>query len=438
MKMKKALINCTVINGDMDREIEKDMIILINNQGIIEKIESRQNIMISKEYEQIDINRQYVMPGLINAHAHLFSDGNPTELSFSEETLNFGIKLLNTKLGKKFIYNRMKKNALVAFQSGITTMRSVGEFFYQDVKLRDDIQNEKVIGPDLSVSGFFISATGGHGAPYLALETDGPWDGVKNVRKNVRQGVDWIKICVTGGVTDAKTIGEAGRIQLTEEEVFAICKEAHKIGMMVAAHVESSEGVRIALKGGVDSIEHGAPMDEDIISLYKQNPNALRGYTSLIPTFQAAYPYALLDRSQTNINDVLFENAKIVYEDMLISFQQAIKNNISVGVGNDAAMAYVSHYDLWRELDHMIRFGGITEKKAIHLVTKSNAEILGVDKQIGTIDEGKRANLLILPNNPIENIKNLSKLSMVIKNGVLFEDLIIKKNERLDFALDLI
>ncbi|MEC3021821.1 amidohydrolase family protein, partial [Bacillus cereus] len=283
-----------------------------------------------------------------------------------------------------------------------------------------------------------ISATGGHGAPYLALETDGPWDGVKNVRKNVRQGVDLIKICVTGGVTDAKTIGEAGRIQLTEEEVLAICKEAHKIGMMVAAHVESTEGVRIALKGGVDTIEHGAQMDDEIISLYKQNPNALRGYTSLIPTFQAAYPYALLDRSKTNINDVLFENAKIVYEDMLISFQQAIENEISVGVGNDAAMAYVSHYDLWRELDHIIRFGGITEEKAIHLVTKSNSEILGINKQVGTIDEGKRANLLVLPSNPIENIKNLSKPSMVIKNGVAFEDLGVKKNGKLDLVLDLI
>ncbi|HDR6820379.1 metal-dependent hydrolase family protein [Bacillus thuringiensis] len=438
MKKRMALLNCTIINGDMNREIEKDMVILVNNQGIIEKIENRHNIIIPKEYEQIDLKHQFVMPGLINAHAHLFSDGSPTGLSFSEEVLNFGIKLLDTKLGKKLIYNRIKKNALVSFQSGITTLRSVGEFFYQDVKLRDDILNEKLIGPDLLVSGFFISATGGHGAPYLALETDGPWEGVKNVRKNVRQGVDLIKICVTGGVTDAKTIGEAGRIQLTEEEVYAICKEAHKIGMMVAAHVESTEGVRIALKGGVDTIEHGATMDEEIISLYKQNPNALRGYTSLIPTFQAAYPYTLLDRNITNINNVLFENAKIVYTDMMISFQQAIDNDISVGVGNDAAMAYVSHYDLWRELDHMIRFGGINEKKAIHLVTKSNSEILGISKKVGTIDVGKKANLLVLPNNPIQNIKNLSKISLVIKNGILFEDLNIKKNEKLDNTLDLI
>ncbi|MFJ8219718.1 amidohydrolase family protein [Bacillus cereus] len=438
MKKKTALMNCTVIYGDLNRKTEKNMVILINKEGVIEKIRNIEGVIVPSDYEQIDIKNQYVMPGLINAHAHLFSDGTPTGLSFSEDMLNFGIKLLDTRFGKKFIYNRMKKNALVALKSGVTTMRSVGEFFYQDVKLRDDIQAEKVIGPDLLVSGFFISATGGHGAPYLALETDGPWDGVKNVRKNVRQGVDLIKICVTGGVTDAKTIGEAGRIQLTEEEVFAICKEAHKIGMMVAAHVESTEGVRIALKGGVDTIEHGAQMDDEIISLYKQNPNALRGYTSLIPTFQAAYPYALLDRSKTNINDVLFENAKIVYEDMLISFQQAIENELSVGVGNDAAMAYVSHYDLWRELDHIIRFGGITEEKAIHLVTKSNSEILGIDRQVGTIDEGKRANLLVLPSNPIENIKNLSKPSMVIKNGVLFEDLGVKKNEKLDFVLDLI
>ncbi|MEB9519467.1 amidohydrolase family protein, partial [Bacillus cereus] len=151
-----------------------------------------------------------------------------------------------------------------------------------------------------------------------------------------------------------------------------------------------------------------------------------------------AYPYTLLDRNITNINDVLFENAKIVYTNMMISFQQAIDNDISVGVGNDAAMAYVSHYDLWRELDHMIRFGGINEKKALHLVTKSNSEILGISEKVGTIDVGKKANLLVLPDDPIKNIKNLSKINLVIKNGVLFEDLNIKKNEKLDNILDLI
>ncbi|MEC3016218.1 amidohydrolase family protein, partial [Bacillus cereus] len=140
MKKKIALMNCTVINGDLNQKIEKNMVILINKEGVIEKIKNIEGMVVPNDYEQIDIKHQYVMPGLINAHAHLFSDGTPTGLSFSEDVLNFGIKLLDTRFGKKFIYNRMKKNALVALKSGVTTMRSVGEFFYQDVKLRDDIQ----------------------------------------------------------------------------------------------------------------------------------------------------------------------------------------------------------------------------------------------------------------------------------------------------------
>ena len=163
----------------------------------------------------------------------------------------------------------MKRNALTALHAGVTTMRSVGEFFYTDVKLRDEINNGEFVGPNLLVSGFFLSVTGGHGAPFLALVGDSPWEARRNVRINVKNGVDLIKICVTGGVTDAKMVGEAGRLQMTVEEVAAICEETHKIGLRVAAHVESTEGVRVALKGGVDTIEHGSEMDDEIISLFK-------------------------------------------------------------------------------------------------------------------------------------------------------------------------
>lgn len=211
---------------------------------------------------------------------------------------------------------RMKRNALNALHSGVTTMRSVGEFFYTDVQLRDEIKANQFVGPNLLVSGYFLSVTGGHGAPYLALVGDSPRSEkeCKNQRKN---GVDLIKICVTGGVTDAKVVGEAGRLQMTEEEVAAICEEAHKIGIRVAAHVESTEGVRIALKGGVDTIEHGAEMDEEIISLYQNNPRALKGYTALIPTLQAAYPSAKLDLSLTKVNETVKENSRLVYDSML-------------------------------------------------------------------------------------------------------------------------
>lgn len=436
MKSIRALSHCTLIYGDASKPAEPDMTILIGEDGSILNIGKTSQLSPPPDCEVVDLAGKFVMPGLINAHVHLFSDGKPMQLSLSEELLHTGIKLLETKIGKQILMKRMRKNAETALQSGITTMRSVGEFFYQDVKLRDLIRAGKAQGPRLMVSGFFLSVTGGHGAPYLALEGDSPWEGRKNVRKNIRGGVDWIKICTTGGVTDAKAIGEAGRLQMTEEEVIAICDEAHKIGLMVAAHAESPEGVLVALRGGVDTIEHGAAMDEETISLFKNNPRSLRGYSALIPTLQAGYPTALLPRDLTKVSDTVFVNGCIIYEHMLSGFKQALEHDIIIGIGTDAAMSYVTHYNLWRELDHMIRFAGITESKAIDLVTRSNAEILGVGDDRGTIDVGKKADLLILRQNPLEHIRALADPDQVMLNGAFVEKRAIRKIPEVDTLLD--
>lgn len=331
---------------------------------------------------------------------------------------------------------RMKRNALNALHSGVTTMRSVGEFFYTDVQLRDEIKANQFVGPNLLVSGYFLSVTGGHGAPYLALVGDSPWEARRNVRINVKNGVDLIKICVTGGVTDAKVVGEAGRLQMTEEEVAAICEEAHKIGIRVAAHVESTEGVRIALKGGVDTIEHGAEMDEEIISLYQNNPRALKGYTALIPTLQAAYPSAKLDLSLTKVNETVKENSRLVYDSMLKGVRQAVEHDIKIGIGTDAAMSYVTHYDLWRELDHYMRQTKLNSSQIIERVTKSNAEILGIDHLTGSIDIGKQADLIVMQQSPLDNIKALSEVAMVMVKGSLIQTPSVTRIQAVDELLD--
>ncbi|WP_371018017.1 metal-dependent hydrolase family protein [Pseudalkalibacillus sp. JSM 102089] len=437
MKKRYALTNVHVINGDLNRKLQKNMTILINEQGNIQQIEKEQSTTIPNDYEIINLSGKYVMPGLINAHVHLFSDGKPYHVSLSEGILDFAYNhLLNTKLGRKILKKRMKRNALTALHSGVTTMRSVGEFFYTDVELRDEIIAEKFIGPNLLVSGYFLSVTGGHGAPYLAHVGDSPWEARKNVRLNVRSGVDLIKICVTGGVTDAKQIGEAGRLQMTVDEVSAICDEAHKIGLRVAAHVESTEGVRIALKGGVDTIEHGAEMDDEIISLFKCNPNSLDGYTSLIPTLQAAYPSAILDASLSKVNDVVKENSKLVYDSMLLGVKQAIRHDINMGIGTDSAMPFVTHYDLWRELDHYIRQTSLDTKDIIDLVTRSNSEILGINESTGTLDIGKNADLLVLEKNPLDIIEAISGVNMVMVKGDLIKSPSIPNISEVDDILN--
>ncbi|MCT2346434.1 amidohydrolase family protein [Bacillales bacterium AN1005] len=439
MKTGYALKNCQVIYGEMGKKADTNRTIIINEQGIIQDIGKSNDLSVPSNYETVDISGKYVMPGLINAHVHLFADGKPFSLSVSEGMLNFAYHhILDTKIGRSVLKKRMKKNAITALHAGVTTMRSVGEFFYQDVHLRDEIKANKFVGPNLLVSGYFLSVTGGHGAPYLALVGDSPWEARKNVRINVKNGVDLIKICVTGGVTDAKMVGEAGRLQMTEEEVAAICKEAHKLGMRVAAHVESTEGVRIALRGGVDTIEHGAEMDEEIITLYKKNPNALKGYTALIPTLQAGYPSAKLDRSLTRVSETVKENSRLVYDSMLKGVQQAVKYDIKMGIGTDAAMPFVTHYDIWRELDHLMRQTNLNPIQLIEKVTKTNAEILGIDDLTGTIELGKQADLIVLDQNPLDNIKALADISMVMVKGNLIKAPAVKRMKEVDELLDLV
>ncbi|MBY0217095.1 amidohydrolase family protein [Paenibacillus illinoisensis] len=432
-----ALKNCHLIHGDLNRDLEKNMTVLVNEQGLIQGIGKSSELAIPSHYEVIDLSGKYVMPGLINAHVHLFADGKPFSLSVSEGMLQFAYdRILNTKFGKNVLKKRMKRNALTALNAGVTTMRSVGEFFYTDVKLRDEINNGEFVGPNLLVSGFFLSVTGGHGAPFLALVGDSPWEARRNVRLNVKNGVDLIKICVTGGVTDAKMVGEAGRLQMTVEEVAAICEEAHKIGLRVAAHVESTEGVRVALKGGVDTIEHGSEMDDEIISLFKNNPNALNGYTALIPTFLAAYPSALLDTSVTKVSATVKENARLVYTSMLKGAQQAIDNGITIGLGTDAAMSYVTHYDMWREMEYYIKQTNLSNRHLVDMVTRTNAKILGIEDVTGTVDIGKQADLIVLDQSPLDHIEVLSDVRMVMVKGNLIQSPSVTRIQQVDDVLN--
>ncbi|SHJ22432.1 Imidazolonepropionase [Clostridium cavendishii DSM 21758] len=438
-----AFINCNIIDGNLQSEIQKDMTILVNSnlkngvkQGIIHKIANKNEIEVPPNYKVIDLQNRYVMPGLINAHIHSFGTGKPMKAVENERRQKLLFKLLNTKPGRNVFKRVMKKNYINGLNSGVTTMRCVGDFFYLDVKLRNEIDNGNFLGPRLMVSGPMISVTGGHGGASLAIISDSPWEGRKCVRKNVREEVDLIKICVTGGIADSRKVGEAGRLQMTTEEVTAICDEAHKIGMMVAAHVESKEGMRVALMGGVDTIEHGAEMDDEIISLFKNNPKSLRGYSALIPTMHPPVSFSMLDTSITGISEVAKENTIIVYREMVQGIKQALEAGIKIGLGTDASMSYITHYNTWRELDYLVRYIGITPKQAIYHATKSNAEILGIDDETGSLEIGKSADFIVLNENPLENLRSLSEPKMVIIRGTIINEPNIDKIPQIDEALD--
>ena len=430
-----ALINCNMIDG-VNSGVSSNMTILVRD-GIIADIGKSNELKASPDYKIIDVGDRYVMPGIINAHVHLLASGKPMKASAGGKDQDRLIKLTKTPLGHMLVNSMVKKHAVAALNSGVTTMRCVGDILYSDVKLRDLIENGKVEGARLLVSGPLICPTGGHGQA-LGVIADSPWEVRKLARKNIFEQVDLIKICSTGGVTDAKKLGDAGRLEMTLEEITAACEEAHKAGMMVASHTQSKEGVRLALQGGVDTIEHGAPFDDEIIELFLHNPKSLRGYSCLVPTLIPAIAIGKLDSSRTHMKQVHIDNSEIIYKGMVEGMKRALEAGVKVGLGTDASCPFVTHYNTWRELDCVVKFAGLSPEQAIHNATRANAEILGIEDITGTLERGKCSDIIVLEKNPLEDLSTLSKVSMVITGKTFIENPSFKAFPEVDEALETI
>ncbi|WMJ89096.1 amidohydrolase family protein [Anaerocolumna sp. MB42-C2] len=431
-----ALTNCRIIDG-INSGFRENMSILISD-GKIKQIGKSSEVKIPAGYSSVDIAGKYVMPGLINAHAHLFGSGKPMKAISGGKSQEKLVGLLRTKIGRKVLDGMVENHVLSALNSGVTTIRAVGDLFYSDVNLRDRIDSGKMKGPRLIVSGPAISVTGGHGSGSFACIADSPWEARKSVRMNVHEQVDLIKICVTGGVTDSRVVGQAGRMAMTLEEITAVCDEAHKIGLLVAAHAESTEGVRIALMGGVDTIEHGSVFDQEIIELFLNNPKSLRGYSCLIPTLYPAITICKLNPKDTLMSPVNVENSKIVFDGMVKGLEQAAAAGILVGLGTDSSCPFVTQYNTWRELDYTVKYAGISPEAAIHNATRLNAKILGIDHITGTLEPGKASDLIVVKQNPLTDLRVLSEVDMVMRGELLIDKPQIKKQTQVEELLNTI
>lgn len=429
-----ALINCHIIDG-ISSGIQENMNVLVSS-GRIKKIGKASEVKAPAGYTILDSGGKYVMPGLINAHMHLFGSGKPMKAISGGKAQKQLVSMLSTRIGRKILDSMVKNHALSALNSGVTTIRAVGDLLYSDVKLRNLIDSGELQGPRLLVSGPAIAVTGGHGAGSFANISDSPWEARKLVRQNVREQVDFIKICVTGGVTDSRKVGEAGRLEMTLEEVCAVCEEAHKIGFLVAAHAESTEGVRTALLGGADTIEHGSVLDQEIIDLFLNNPKSLRGYSCLIPTLYPAITIYKLNPKDTLMNPVSIENARIVLEGMAKGLFQATEAGILTGLGTDSSCPFVTQYNTWRELDYTVKYAGLSAEAAIHNATRKNAQILGIDHLTGTLEPGKASDLIVINQNPLTDLRALSDVVMVMRGELLIDQPQITKLSQVDGLLD--
>jgi imidazolonepropionase-like amidohydrolase len=437
-----ALVNCHILDGSREGAVIHDGVILVKNvvdasetPGRIAAVGPASQVDIPERYDKIDLDGQYVLPGFINAHCHLFGSGQPMKLfqfmSENEGLMRRLIGWLSSRIGRRLVLRMMTANARNALHSGVTTVRAMGDLGYLDVKLRKMIEKRDIIGPRLLVSGPGICPTGGHGG-YMGYVADSPDEIKRMVRANLREEVDWIKILSTGGVMDARQVGEAGQPQMMVDEIEIACTTAHRGGVMVATHCESTQGIEEALLGGVDTIEHGASITDELAPLFKQNPKALKGYTALVPTLSAGMGLSVLPPDTTQISQMSFENAGIIEREMIRGLKRAYEEELPLAVGTDAAVPYVPHYEFWKELKYYLHYTDMTPQEAIYYATKNNAQILGIGDETGSIEPGKAADLQVVAGNPLEDIHHLGQVTKVVVRGVLIEEPKVKRIKALD------
>lgn len=423
--MKYAFTNGKILDGTKDMQVQTGLCILTDGEKIIDLIPED---IVPTGYQKIDLHGKYIMPGLINMHVHLAGNGKPQKKQRDNEKL---VKtLMGTALSRAIAYKVVSGFAREEVLSGVTTIRTVGGLGTFDTRLRDEIAAGKQMGPRILAANEGISVPGGHMAGSVAIAAGSIEEAVAHVEEAQREQVDLIKLMITGGVMDAKEKGVPGELKMAPEMVKAVCDRAHELGYQVAAHVESPEGVRVALENGVDSIEHGAKMDEEVIGLFKD-----RG-AFLCTTLSPALPYALFDRSVTNATEVEQFNGNVVFEGIIACSKAALEHDIPVVLGNDVGCPWITQYDFWRELYYFHKYVGVSNAFALYTATSRAAQMAGIGDITGSIKKGKCADLIVTAENPLEDLRALRHVDMVVARGNVIEQPKVKVNKVVEAELD--
>ena len=306
-------------------------------------------------------------------------------------------------------------------------MGGLGDF---DTRLRDEIAAGRASGPQILAANQGISVPGGHMAGSVAAAAHSTQEALELLARAEREGVDLVKLMITGGVLDAKEKGVPGELKMPPEMVKAVCEQAHRDGYTVAAHVESPEGVKVALRNGVDSIEHGAKPDAEMIDLFRQHG------AFLCTTISPALPYALFDRSVTHASEIEQYNGNVVFEGIIACAKAALEQGIPVVLGNDVGCPWITQYDFWRELCYFHHYIGVSNAFALHTATAKSAELAGIGGVTGTVTAGKCADLIVTAENPLDDLRALRHVELVMVRGRLIEHPKFRHNRRVEAELD--
>ncbi len=398
-----------LIDGTGAEPVENAVVLI--QEGQIAGVGREGEVVIPPDAEVIDAAGKTVMPGLIDAHVHIMT----TEFDIQ--------RMFTTPLS--FTFYEAAQNMRATLEAGVTTVRDAGG---ADLGVKMAVERGLIVGPRLVISVGMISQTGGHGDDYMPvgveipiyypgkplLICDGPDEARKAVRKAVRAGADVIKIASSGGVLSPTT--EPDLAQFRMDELRAIVDEAHAAHKRVMSHAQSKAGILGALKAGVKSIEHGIYVDKECIELM------LAQGSYLVPTLYAPIAVLELNERTGRIPEYAIRKTKQVLEVHKENVARAVQAGVKVAMGTDAAVG--PHGTNARELTLLTEVG-MSPMQAIVASTQTAAECLAMEDKIGTLQNGKLADVLVVDGDPLADIKLLedkSRIQVVIKGGQIVAD----------------